>query len=171
MIQYAISRMWAYLKGERERFWPQGRHLKEEARALFGRFFSQELLQEVRVVVLSDRHLRNPPFYETARKLGIANLPDLAHTSSVTYLDVIVFNEQMTDRGLFHALVHAAQVRVFGPRFYSELFVRGVIRERSFPLAPIKAQAFALDTRFATDPNSVFSVEAEIRTWFNEARY
>ncbi|MGH9741050.1 MAG: hypothetical protein ACRD51_01730 [Candidatus Acidiferrum sp.] len=171
VIQGAISRLWAYLKGERERYWPQGRHLNAEAKALFARFFAQELLEEVRVVALTGRRLANPPFYETARKLGIANLPDLAHTTSVTYLDVIVFNEEMTSRALFHSLVHAAQVRVLGPRFYSELFVRGVIRERSYPLAPMKAQAFALDTRFATNPEHGFSVEGEIRAWFNEARY
>ncbi len=171
VIQGAISRVWAYLKGERERYWQQGRHLNEEAKALFGRFFSQELLRDVRVVALVGRRLTNPPFYETAKKLGITNLPDLAHIPSVTYLDVIVFNEQMTNRGLFHSLVHAAQVHVFGARFYSELFVRGVMRARSYPLAPIKAQAFALDTRFAANPEEVFSVEGEIRTWFNEARY
>lgn len=98
--------------------------MNAESRAVFGRFFSQELLREVRVVALSGRRLTNPPFYDTARKLGIANLPDLPHTASVTFLDVIVFNEQITNRGLFHSLVHAAQVRVFGPRFFTELYVR-----------------------------------------------
>lgn len=171
VIQGAISRVWAYLKGERERYWQQGRHLNEEAKTLFGRFFSREVLREVRVVALVGRRLTNPSFYGTARKLGITNLPDLAHIPSVTYLDVIVFNEQMTNRGLFHSLVHAAQVHVFGARFYSELFVRGVMRARSYPLAPIKAQAFALDTRFAANPEQGFSVEGEIRAWFNEARY
>lgn len=171
VIQGAISRLLSYLKGERERYWPQGRYLNAESRAVFGRFFSQELLREVRVVALSGRRLTNPPFYDTARKLGIANLPDLPHTASVTFLDVIVFNEQITNRGLFHSLVHAAQVRVFGPRFFTELYVRGVMRVRSYSLAPMKAQAFALDTRFASNPEQTFSVEGEIRTWFNEARY
>ena len=97
VIQGAISRLLNYLKGERERYWPQGRYLNAESRALFGRFFSQEMLREVRVVALSGRRLTNPPFYDTARKLGIANLPDLPHTASVTFLDVIVFNEQITN--------------------------------------------------------------------------
>lgn len=171
VIQGAISRLYTYLKGERERYWAQGRLLNAESRALFGRFFTQELLHEIRVVALTGRRLANPPFYNVAKRLGIANLPDLAHTASVTYLDVIVFNEQMTNRALFHALVHAAQVKVFGPRFFSELYVRGVMRVRSYSLAPMKAQAFGLDTRFAANPKEAFSVEGEIRRWFNEARY
>lgn len=171
VIQGAISRLYTYLKGERDRYWEQGRLLNAESRGLFGRFFTQELLREIRVVALTGRRLMNPPFYNVAKKLGIANLPDLAHTASVTYLDVIVFNEQMTNRALFHALVHAAQVKVFGPRFFSELYVRGVMRVRSYPLSPMKAQAFGLDTRFAANPEAAFSVEEEIRRWFNEARY
>lgn len=171
VIQGAISRLYTYLKRERERYWEQGRLLNAESRALFGRFFTQELLREIRVVALTGRRLTNPPFYNVAKRLGIANLPDLAHTASVTYLDVIVFNEQMTNRALFHALVHAAQVKVFGPRFFSELYVRGVMRVRSYPLSPMKAQAFGLDTRFAANPEEAFSVEGEIRKWFNEARY
>jgi len=72
---------------------------------------------------------------------------------------------------LFHALVHAAQVHVLGARFFTELFIRGVLRTGSYSLSPMKAQAFALDARFATNPEQAFSVEHEIRTWMDEARY
>lgn len=170
-IQKAITGSLAYLRTERERFWQQGRHLNDNSKALLCRYFSRELLDKVRVVALIGSRLANPPAFSQARSQGIANLPDLAHQSSVSFLDVVVFNEPMTDRQLFHSLVHVAQVHVLGARLFTELFVRGVVRMRSYPLAPMKAQAFELDTRFAANPEAAFSVEGVIREWFNLGRY
>lgn len=167
----AVTQFLAYLREERERYWPEGRNLKEEAKTLFAKFFSPELLNQIRVVALSGHRLANPRFYGKVRAQGALNLPDMAHKVSATFLDVIVFNEQITDRQLFHALVHAAQAHVMGLRFYAELFVRGVMRTRSYSLAPMKAQAFALDARFAANPELPFSVDDEIRAWLNAARY
>jgi len=169
-ILKAISRALAYLKEGRERYRPQGRRLTHEEGALFGQFFSSDLLRQIRVAALVGSRLSNPPFFEEGKALGV-NLPDLAHKASFTFLDVVVFNEQMTARKLFHALVHAAQVHVLGARFFTELFIRGVLRTGSYSLSPMKAQAFALDARFATNPEQAFSVEHEIRTWMDEARY
>jgi len=171
LIREAISRFSAYMKEERERYRPQGRPLTHWERALFGRFFSRELLLHVRVLALSGSRLSNPSFYEEARTHGLTNLPDLAHKASATFFDVLIFNEQITDRKMFHALVHAAQPHVLGVRFFAELYVRGVLRARSYSLAPMQAQAYALDARFAANPDRAFSVEAEIRNWMDEARY
>jgi hypothetical protein len=171
LVAAAAAGLLAYLQEERGRFRPQGRRLNEKTNAVFAKFFPLELLEQVRVVASMGQRLATPPFFERARQLGIANLPDLAHKSSITYLDVVVFNERMTDRELFHGLVLAAQARVLGERLFAELFVRGLARMRSYPLAPMKAQAFALDTRFAADPERGFSVEEEIRRWFNEGLY
>ncbi len=171
LIGQAISRFSSYMREERERYRPQARPLTQWECAVFGRFFSPELLLQARVLALSGCRLSNPTFYEEARTLGVTNLPDLAHKASATFFDVLVFNEQITDRKMFHALVHAAQAHVLGLRFFAELFVRGVLRARSYSLAPMQAQAYALDARFAADPELTFSVEAEIRNWMDEARY
>jgi hypothetical protein len=171
LIQEAISRFSAYMREERERYRSQARPLTRWERGLFGGFFSLELLLRVRVLALSGSRLANPSFYEKARTLGLTNLPDLAHKASATFFDVMVFNEQITDRKMFHALVHAAQTHVLGPRFFAELFVRGILRARSYSLAPMQAQAYGLDARFAANPGLAFSVEAEIRNWMDEARY
>jgi len=170
LILKAISQLSAYLREERDRYRPQGRRLTPEEINLFGKFFSPNLLRQVRLVALVGRLLPNPPFFERARALGI-NVPDMAHKASTTFLDVVVFSEQMTARKLFHALVHAAQAHVLGTRFFTELFVRGVFRARSYTLSPMKAHAFALDARFATNPKLAFSVEDEVREWLDEARY
>jgi hypothetical protein len=167
----AIRRFSTYLREERERYRPQGRSLTENERALFGPFFPQEVLDQVRVVALCGQRIENPHFYLEAMMLGLTHLPDMTHKASATFLDVIVFNEPVTSRAMFHALVHAAQVHVLGERFFSELFAREVLRVRSYSLVPMKAQAFALDVRFAAHPERAFSVEAEIRAWLDEGRY
>ena len=167
LLLQASLRFSAFLRDERDRYRPEGRILNENARALYSRFFSQELLDQVRVLVLTGRRLANPSFFAEENDLVAVNLPNLAHKASVTFLDVIVFNERITERELFKALVHATQVHVLGPKAYAEHYVRGVLQSRSYSLAPMQAQAFALAGRFADNPDLPFSVEAEIRSAFN----
>jgi len=40
--------------------------------------------------------------------MSSGNFPDFVHLASITYLDVIVFNDEIAVRMLFHGLVHAA---------------------------------------------------------------
>jgi hypothetical protein len=54
---------------------------------------------------------------------------------------------------------------------FTELFVRGFLRARSYFLAPMKAHAFALDARFAAQPGVRFWVEREIRQWWQTGKY
>ncbi len=77
LIGQAISRFSAYMREERERYRPQARPLTQWECALFGRFFSPELLLQARVLALSGCRMSNPTFYEEARTLGVTNLPDL----------------------------------------------------------------------------------------------
>src|SRR5437868_6066949 len=86
------------------------------------------LLQHVRTVELHGRRLPPPPFYLEARSLGIENLPELTHMASLTFVDVIVFNDLIIERTLFHGLVHAVQFHLLGLERYTELFVRAFLR-------------------------------------------
>jgi hypothetical protein len=101
----------------------------------------------------------------------VRHLPDITHKAAVTFLDVVVFNGKITSRDLFHGLVHAAQVKVLGVTEFTELFVRGFLRARSYFLVPLKAQAFSLDAKFVANPGTQFSVEDEIRAWRRDCRY
>jgi hypothetical protein len=49
--------------------------------------------------------------------------------------------------------------------------VTGFLKARSFFLVPLKAHAFALDTRYAEDPEARFPVEEEVLRWAAEDRY
>src|SRR5205814_4343788 len=106
-----------------------------------------------------------------ARKSGLNNIPELSHMAVATFLDVSVFNDKITARDLFHGLVHAAQVQVLGVNQFSNLFVRGFLQARSYFLVPLKAHAFGLDARFASNPDKPSSVEDEVRAWWKDGRY
>ena len=170
-VQDAIAKVALYLRVQREHYYPIGEPLNSEWRSKLEGFYSALLLDRVRVVELKDRRVDNPWFYEEARAKGIQNLPDIAHKVAVTFLDVVVFNQKITQRDLFHGLVHAAQVNLLGEERFAELFVTGFLQARSYFLVPLKAHAFALDTRYAQDPDTRFSVEDEILCWDVRDRY
>jgi hypothetical protein len=134
-------------------------------------YFSSQLLDRVRLVDLQGHRLSNPSFYKDALKVGLTNLPQVSHMSSITFVDVVVFNENVIERALFHALVHAVQFEVLGLERYVELFVKGFFRTRLHILVPLEAQAFALDSQFARSPEQSLCVEEQVRLWANQDRY
>jgi hypothetical protein len=170
-VQKAISWFTSYLCAERDGHYGMGKPLDSELRGLMDGYFEAELLNRVRVRELRDRRVENPWFYPIAREEGVRHLPDITHKAAVTFLDVVVFNEKLTTRDLFHGLVHAAQVNVLGLDVFAELFVRGFLRARSYFLVPLKAQAFNLDAKFAANPSQRFPVEEEVRQWWRAGRY
>ena len=56
-------------------------------------YFSSQLLDQVRVVELHGQRVPPPAFYPQARALGFDNLPQVTHMDSLTFLDVLVFNQ------------------------------------------------------------------------------
>jgi hypothetical protein len=170
-IHDAIAGVADYLHDQRERFFPESRPLSKAHRRVVARFFSSALLDAVRIVELTHRRLEKPPFYAEAKARGFSNLPDITHMASLTFEDVLVFQQSPAERILFHALVHAVQYQMLGLERYTELFVRGFVRMGSHFLVPLEAHAFALDSRFTVNGGSGFSVEAEVLKWISENRY
>ena len=103
--------------------------------------------------------------------VSAGNFPDFVHLASVTYSDVIVFHDEITLRTLFHGLVHAAQMDFLGLNRYTDLYVRGFVKTRSWIAIPLEAQAYQLDTRFAMSSTAVFSVEDEVKSWAEQGQY
>jgi hypothetical protein len=161
-IREATKIFTGYLRQERERYYSLGNPLKPEIKGFFERFFEPALLGQIRVHTLAGTRISNPPFYQQAHAMGLRNLPDITHQTSLTFLDVLVFNERLTERTLFHALVHAVQFQVLGVERYAPLFLQGFLRTRSYFMIPMKAHAFALDCRFAENRTRGFCVETEI---------
>ena len=90
---------------------------------------------------------------------------------SVTFGDVIVFNQHVTLRALFHALVHSAQIQILGLRRYAELWVQSFAKTRTHFTVPLEVHAFTLSSKFLSPLTEKFSVEEQILRWKDEGRY
>ncbi|MBZ5549820.1 MAG: hypothetical protein LAO22_17985 [Acidobacteriia bacterium] len=167
----AIKHVRHYLHDQRREYRPQGAPLSEDQRIRMKPFFLLALLAEIRIVELRNQPIPEPPFYAEGKALGLTNLPELAHMASLTFEDVVLFPNRITDRRLFHALVHAVQFKVLGLERYTELFVRSFLRTGSHVSVPLEMHAFSLESRFAKDPDEPFSVEEMVRLWTNQGRY
>jgi hypothetical protein len=170
-IVEAITLVASYLRDQRERYYHSASPLTQNQKALMWPYFSAALLDQVRVVELHGERLPNPPFYDEARTLGFANLPEITHMHSLTFLDVIVFNETVTERCLFHGLVHAVQFELLGLERYTELFVRGFVNTRLHFSVPLEAHTFSLESKFMGSRAHRFSVEDQVRLWMKQNRY
>lgn len=170
-ILQAIDCIAGYLREQRNLYLPLAAPLGKEQKDRMSSYFPAHLLEEVRFLELRGARLSNPPFYPEARELGFMNLPDLAHMNSITFQDVLVFNEHLTERALFHSLVHAVQFQVLGIERYTDLFVRSFINARFHFLVPLEAHAFLLESKFARPAPEKFSVDEQVRQWAKQNRY
>jgi hypothetical protein len=161
----------AYLRQERDIYFRASEPLAREWRTALGPYFSKSLLESVRTVVLKGARIPPPPFYSEAIALSSGSFPDFVHLASVTYLDIIVVHDEIVLRTLFHGLVHATQMAFLGLDRYTDLYVRGFVKSRSWIAIPLEAQAYQLDTRFAMLPAAFFSVEEEVKSWAERGEY
>ena len=56
-------------------------------------FFSPQLLEGTRLLVLQGERVANPDFYPMLRSLGFSNLPDQSTMGAITFSDVVVSHE------------------------------------------------------------------------------
>lgn len=167
----ASERVGRYIREQQAYFAPIGSPLKEDQRLAVASFFSSELLSQVRVVKVEPQRAPDDPLLREAKALGITNAAELTHATSQTFYDVVVFHGELTQRSLFHALVHVVQFNVLGLEQYTDLFVRSFAQTRLTSKVPLETHAFALEAGFAEGPAKPFSVEEKVRLWANQGRY
>jgi hypothetical protein len=170
-VAEAVKQVSDYLWTQRQAHYGGGTPLTAPQKETLQPFFSAALLDRVRTVELHGWRLPPPPFYSEARALGIENLPALTHMASLTFIDVVVFNDLIIERSLFHGLVHAVQFQLLGVERYTDLFVRAFLRTRAHFSVPLETHAFSLESKFAVDPGKPFSVEEQVRLWIREGKY
>lgn len=170
-LRKAVTLVSTYLREQREHYLGHSKPLSEPHRALMAPFFSPNLLAKIRIVELPGARMADPPFYSEAKATGFDNLPDFARMPSLTFEDVLVFQDSITPRSLFHALAHAVQFAVLGLENYTQLFVQAFFRTRSHVRVPLEAHVLSLESKFVEDPRKSFSVEEQVRLWINQRRY
>jgi len=166
-----VSGVAAYLRRERELYFRASEPLSPGWRNAVQAYFPNTLLDSIRTIILKGARIPPPPFYSEAVAMSSGNFPDFVHLASFTYVDTIVFHDEIALRTLFHGLVHATQMALLGLDHYTDLYVRGFVKSRSWIAIPLEAQAYQLDTRFAMSPSTSFSVEEEVKSWAEQGRY
>jgi len=136
-------------------------------------FFSDSTMDSARVILLTGERVGNPPFYRELMNMGFqaASLPDFALMAAITFVDTLVAHEPVTNRLLFHELVHVVQYEKLGLPGFAARYVRGFLSGGSYEAIPLEANAYELDARFAAAPAKPFSVEAEVQAWIDAGRF
>jgi len=159
-----------YISTHREKYAPRAVPISAQQRAPLEPFFTREVLDSARVLVLHGERLPNPDFYPMLRGLGFKNLPDQSAMGAITLSDVVVSHEPFSDGLLFHELVHVVQYRQLGISRFSELYVHGFLNGGSYEAIPLEANAYTLERRFEKNSARQFSVADEVRKWLAEGR-
>jgi hypothetical protein len=170
-VEKIIAGVTSYYRGEHQLYVRHSEPLDAALRAAIARYFPAQLLNKVKTITLRGARIPPPPFYARAKEMSGGNFPDFVHLASFTYIDVLVFHDEIAPRALFHALVHATQMELLGFERYVALYVRGFLKHRSWLAIPLEQQTYKLEARFAESSVDIFSVEDEIKTWDEEGRY
>lgn len=158
----------SYIRRQHDRLLEQARPLAVQQRSRLNPFFSSTTLNAVRLV---KEFVPAPPLYRFIRRLGVRTLPDLSTIAGITFLDVIVHSERLSDALLFHELVHVVQYEVLGLQRFAECYVRGFLSSASYDNIPLETQAYSLGRRFEQRPKETFSVLEEVHEWQEAGRY
>jgi len=159
-----------YITTQRERYAPRAIQLSAHQRGAMNGFFSPQLLDGTRLLVLQGERVPNPDFYPMLTGLGFKNLPDQSRMGAITFSDVVVSHEPFSAGLLFHELVHVEQYRQLGIPRFSELYVQGFLNGGGYEAIPLEVNAYTLEGRFEANPQQVFSVEDEVRKWMAGGR-
>ncbi|HTV60362.1 MAG TPA: hypothetical protein VMJ93_15930 [Verrucomicrobiae bacterium] len=152
---------------KRERYAPRATELPAEMKLAMLPFFPARLLEEIRFVQLRGDSIEFPK----AKPREPADFPFWEHAHGHLFLDVLVMNRRLTERQLFHSLVHAMQMRRLGPERYVQTYLRALARTESRLGVPFEIQAFNLEARYATAPGEGFAVEDQVEMWVRKKLY
>lgn len=160
-----------YIATQREKYAARAVHLSAQQKAAMEGFFSPQIINNARLLVLHGERVLNPDFYPMLRNLGFNNLPDQSAMAAITFYDVVVSHEPFSNGLLFHELVHAEQYNQLGIPRFSDLYLRGFLNGGSYEAIPLEVNAYALGDRFEANPRQGFSVSDEVGEWSRTRRF
>jgi hypothetical protein len=152
-----------FIAAQRLRFLHRGKALTKAQKAVMNGFFTPQLLDGARLLVLQGGRVANPTFYPMLMGIGFCNLPDFSQSPAVTFFDVVVSHVALTDAVLFHELVHVEQYRQFSIPRFSQLYVRGFLSGGGHDGIPLELNASNLTARFEAKRQQRFSVAEEVK--------
>ena len=157
-----------YITAQREKYAPRASPLSVQQKSKMAGFFTPQVLENARLLVLGGERVVNADFYSMLRSLGLNNLTDQSAMEAITFSDIVVSHGPFTDGLLFHELVHVEQYRQLGIPSFSGLYVRGFLVGGSYNGIPLEKNAYVIGGRYESDPFRHFSVAEEVAGWITE---
>jgi len=156
--QSALLAAWVadYISEQRSAFIKKASSISAAQKSILKPFFPADVLDNVRVI---RGRAGEPSFYRQLRAMGIRNAPAFSQMAGITFLDVVVHVDPLTEELLFHELVHAVQYKHLGLHGFAERYVRGFLVGGSYEEILLEQQAYELEGRFVANPSATFSVE------------
>jgi len=158
-ITELISNVALFIEEQRREHAPESRPLSNTERESLTVHFPGDVLDQVRLTRV--KHLQNPPFYPELEMMGFQNLPQFRRMAAVTFVDVIVAQDEFTPSLLFHELVHVVQYRELGKQKFAELYVRGFLDTGEYLSIPLERVAYHLEGLFRLRPDLAIEVEKQ----------
>jgi|SRR5215469_5052349 len=173
LIAWVIREVAAYIGKRRQAYRQHAVPLDGIQRTAMQPFFPALTLDSARIVVLSGKRVGNPLFYGELIRMGFEfrMLPDFALMTAITFIDTVVSHKPLTDRVLFHELVHVVQYEKLGLPEFSAKYVKGFLKGGCYEAIPLEKNAYQLDSRFAASPAKAFSVPDEVQAWIDAGRF
>ena len=158
-IAELISSVGVFIDEQRRAHVSSSRPLSDAERRQLAIHFSTDVLDGARLTRV--KHLQNPPFYAELERRGFQNLPQFRRMAAVTFVDVIVAQDEFTSPLLFHELVHVVQYRELGLHRFAELYVRGFLETGEYLSIPLERVAYHLEGLFRLRPDLAIEVEKQ----------
>jgi hypothetical protein len=165
MIAQISSMVEDYITSSRKKYATQAEPLADAQRTAMQPYFPAEILDSARLCVLRGTRVPNPSMYSMAKLMGFRDLPDFSDMAAITFIDVVVSHQELTDSLLFHELVHVVQYAQLGVKDFAARFMNGFIQGGSYEEIPLEKNAYLLEERFSQGGKQVFSVDDEVRQW------
>jgi hypothetical protein len=158
-----------YISSSRKKYSMDAVPLTSEQRLAMQPFFPAEILDQTRLLALQGQRIQDPGFYSMARMMGFKDLPSFSDVAAVTFVDVIVSHEDISDTLLFHELVHVVQYAQLGVKEFGARYVSGFVTGGGYEGIPLEKNACELERRYSA--KQVFSVEEEVKKWMEAEKF
>lgn len=158
-ITEIVGNVSAFIVEQRSIYASVSRPLNEAERAQLAAHFPANILDRARLARV--KHLQNPPFYVRLEQMGFRNLPQFRGMAAVTFVDIVVAQQEFTPPLIFHELVHVVQYQELGLDKFAELYVRGFLETGEYLSIPLERVAYHLEGLFRLRPDLKIDVEKQ----------
>ncbi len=157
-----------WVVSQRDTYRIKAMNLRHEDKIVLENHFHARTLGNIRICYVDQ--IENPHFYTSSfEKMGQPIPLDFRQMRGITFIDTIIIAEPKVTPDiwlslLFHECVHVCQYSILGVDKFIEQYVDGWANNGfDYASIPLEKDAYKLQKRFKTSPQSPLFVESEVK--------